>query len=112
MRRQGSFNSTLVRLEDYSDITHFLNGLFQFHFGSIGSYFLTFTLPRFLMFQFHFGSIGSERIRQQQIEGATFQFHFGSIGRFRLFFENMTKVSFNSTLVRLEAILFLGKYFK
>jgi len=74
------FNSTLVRLEEITHTAHIDTDLFQFHFGSIGSFdrhiFICFRLP--------------------------FQFHFGSIGRTGRPLAVVFLWRFNSTLVRLE----------
>ena len=54
------------------------------------------------MFQFHFGSIGSFVDFVFLNWNFAFQFHFGSIGSPLLQVFNFASVSFNSTLVRLE----------
>ncbi len=79
---EGGFNSTLVRLEDFKSFQHCIFFMFQFHFGSIGSFLPSMRCWRSLKFQFHFGSIGSVS---------------GTFGKY-------SQQSFNSTLVRLEAI--------
>ncbi len=61
-----------------------------------------------IKFQFHFGSIGRAWIVNLVKFLNLFQFHFGSIGRLEQIVLIITSISFNSTLVRLEAI----SYFK
>ena len=117
------FNSTLVRLEDYTISRTFIETKFQFHFGSIGSKFrqptsrcsqsFNSTLVRLevafvtnpillTMFQFHFGSIGST--------WNLWIFNFFNVS-IPLWFDWKLKAAdgtivngwcFNSTLVRLE----------
>jgi len=78
-----SFNSTLVRLEEYLSLIRCLN-----LYVSIPLWFdwkFKFAIPAIdeFLFQFHFGSIGSMAgIAAADSDYRKFQFHFGSIGRF------------------------------
>ena len=99
---QTRFNSTLVRLEELTPEGYRQGGLFQFHFGSIGSPSRSNCMGRPNTFQFHFGSIGRRSRSKCKKHRSKFQFHFGSIGRFPRVRNFTSRDSFNSTLVRLE----------
>ncbi len=98
------FNSTLVRLEGKTILANRATLFsFQFHFGSIGSCHLLILMLLQLLFQFHFGSIGRNKRRFWNAKSSEFQFHFGSIGSETTAQTGQVDISFNSTLVRLEA---------
>ena len=95
------FNSTLVRLEATTETSLIGTGVFQFHFGSIGSDCEKSWGKYKSEFQFHFGSIGSnDCINLAVIKSVSIPLWFDWKQIRKVL--HLYRIRFNSTLVRLE----------
>ncbi len=99
------FNSTMVRLKVfYFELYENTCKEFQFHYGSVKSYFCLLCWQFNIKFQFHYGSVKSLLLKFVFDNFFWFQFHYGSVKSKYVFVPNLQLLNFNSTMVRLKVL--------
>ena len=68
-------------------VAQFRQWVFQFHYGTIGSFGHNQEDGAEIMFQFHYGTIGRVTKEATILNTARFQFHYGTIGSYSVVYE-------------------------